>query len=185
MRCFISTGHGVKEDGKTYDPGNVFGVVGGEKAEEHVLAGLVAQKMAMALAEVEPHVVPRAYRKRRIDYVNRWSKPGDIAIEVHMNSAANEGAKGCEVFYAPSSSKGHALAVLLHARLVTIGRQGRGAKPDSESQWSSLEWCRRTKPWAVLVEVGFLSNQDDRTWLMGEGTSSAAVALALAVDGWA
>jgi len=177
MRCFVSAGHGPKAGGQ-YDPGADPPGPG----EEHAIAEEIAREMAHAMVLVEPHVVPRGNLKTRIAYVNRWSRPGDVAVEVHLNSGTPDVA-GCEVYF--FSLEARRFAAEMHASLVKIGRAPRGVKVDASSQHpAGLAWCRQTKPWAALVEVAFLTNAEELKWLLGGGASLAGKALAKGVDSW-
>jgi N-acetylmuramoyl-L-alanine amidase len=177
MRCFISAGHQERPLAADDDPG---AVAGGER--EDVLTWAIADEIALAMASCEPVLVPQATRHERIEWVNKWSRPGDLAVEVHLN-AGPIAAYGCEVYYAGMSNRGRQLAAELHAGLVRIGRSPRGVKPDTQSQHSGgLDWCRQTKPWAALVEVCFLTHAEERKWLTHGGALAAGRALAAAVD---
>lgn len=176
MRCFISSGHGPKSGGG-YDSG----ADPPGPDDEHVLCDEIARAMAMAMRTLEPHVVPRGALADKIAYVNRWSRPGDVALEIHLN-AGPPTAHGCESFYYSQAAKPFAAEV--HAALVKLGRAPRGVKPDSQSSRKQLSWCRLTKPWAALVEVAFITNPEEHAWLQHGGTALAGAALAKGVDAW-
>ena len=178
MRCFLSAGHGPRTRGG-YDPG----ADPAGPAEEHALCGGIVRAIAHAMAVVEPHVVPGGDLATKIAYVNRWSRPGDVAVEIHLNSGPPE-AKGAEAYY--YSVPARPFASELHAALVKIGRGPRGVKLDTSSQHpKGLAWCRQTKPWAALVEVAFITNPAELLWLTdGGGVQAAALALAKGVDAW-
>jgi N-acetylmuramoyl-L-alanine amidase len=189
MRCFVSAGHGPRNGRSRLDPGAIAGGI-----TEHELADWIARRIALGMKVLEPHVVPRTSLSRRIKYVNKWSRPGDVCVEIHMNSFTNIDAKGAEVYYCSGSKTGQQLGSLLLAGLARIGRPIRDVKPDSQSHVGSklnrrgkpqgLGWCRRTKPWAALVEVAFITNPEERAWLIGGGAEQAAIALASSMDSW-
>lgn len=198
MRAFLSAGHGPTRDLR-YQPGYSAPanpnrllpalsrevLAGAGKMSEHVLADWIIRECARDLETVEPFLVPRLALNERIAFVNRWSSPGDIAIEVHLNSAGADGRPhGVETFYAAGSDKGRQLAACLHASLVKIGRPPRGPKPDTDSGPGSLNWCRRTQPWAALVEVAFMSNPGELEWLLKTGGREAGEALAKGIESW-
>jgi len=172
MRCFISAGHSETDPGA--DPPG--------PETEHAICAAIAREMAHQMKVVEPHLVPSSDLKTKIAYVNRWSRPGDIAVEIHLNSGPPQ-VDGCEVYYYSTTARG--LASELHASLVKIGRAPRGVKPDTKSARKSLGWCRLTKPWAALVEVAFITNPAELAWLQSDGVEQAALALAKAADAWA
>jgi len=162
---------------KPDDPGAV--VV---NVREDALVWAIADEMALSMANCVPLLVPMATLTERIAWVNRWSQPGDLAVEVHLNWSSSPDPAGCETFYAGSSARGRELAAQLHAGLVRIGRSPRGVKSDAESARKRLAWCRDTRPWAALVEVSFLTNEQELHWILHGGTIAAGRALAGAVD---
>ena len=90
-----------------------------------------------------------------------WQFRADIFISLHCNAAASPAAHGTEVFYYPTSQGGHALARCLQAALVrNCQTEDRGVKTNDE--WTVL---LETACPAVLVEMAFISNDQDRELL--------------------
>lgn len=178
LRCFISAGHQERPFTKPDDPGTE---VDGIREDE--LAWAIADELALALRLVQPQLVPQTTLAERVAWVNVWSRPGDVCLEVHLNSGP-PAAYGCETFHAPGSQTGRQFAAELHASLVKLGRSPRGVKPDTASARKRLAWLRNTRPWAALVEVAFLTNDLERAWLLDGGVEAAGHALAAAVDNW-
>ena len=90
-----------------------------------------------------------------------WNFGADIFISIHCNAAASPAAHGTEVFYYPGSENGHALARCIQSELVALCRTAdRGVKTNDE--WTVL---LETACPAVLVEMAFLSNDQDRELL--------------------
>ena len=90
-----------------------------------------------------------------------WQFRADIFISLHCNAAASAAAHGTEVFYYPTSENGHALARCLQAALVrNCQTEDRGVKTNDE--WTVL---LETACPAVLVEMAFISNDEDRELL--------------------
>jgi N-acetylmuramoyl-L-alanine amidase len=173
MRVFLSAGHGGPVGGLV-DPGATVGPL-----TEYDLCLDIVHVAARAARMVLPIMVPSGTLSEKIKWVNYWSEPGDVAIEVHLN-AGDERAHGCEVFYA--SDRGKHIAAEIHAALVRADRSPRGIKPDSQSSHMRLGWCRQTQPWAVLVEVAFLTNEEERHWLVHGGCIAAGEAIAAGMD---
>jgi len=90
----------------------------------------------------------------------------DLFISIHCNAAANPQADGAEVFYAPiglNQNNSIGLGRELLAACKEQGLDSRGVKKDSQSQHAQLSVLRNTckhMP-AVLLEVGFVTNQHD------------------------
>lgn len=89
----------------------------------------------------------------------------DLFLSIHMN-AASASAKGIEALFSKGSTNGRKFAELLTSELAkpfaTYTFTNRGAKIDVRN----LLVLRATKMPAALVEVGFISNQDDCTFVV-------------------
>lgn len=84
---------------------------------------------------------------------------GDILISLHLNASDDPAAQGVEVIYNRDNSK--PLARLIQERLVrTTHFRDRGIKHRPE-----LAVLKFTGP-AVLIELGFISNEHDRNTLL-------------------
>ncbi len=92
----------------------------------------------------------------RVNQANAW--PADIFISLHNNAAENPNATGNEALtYGPGQSVANDLAGLILEQLtLTTGLRNRGIvyRP-------GLYVLKKTKMPAVLVEMGFISNQND------------------------
>ena len=82
----------------------------------------------------------------------------DIFISIHCNSAENPEAHGTEVWYYPGSEAGRDLACSIQAALVqNCHTTDRGVK--TNDTWAVL---KATDCPAVLVEMAFISNEEER-----------------------
>ena len=82
------------------------------------------------------------------------AKDYDLVVQLHLN-AYNEKAKGCEVWYYPSSAMGMQYANSVCNKLGTIWNN-RGIK---ESK--TLYWLRKTLAPSILIESFFCDNSND------------------------
>ena len=82
------------------------------------------------------------------------SKNYDLVVQLHLN-ACNEKAKGCEVWYYPSSSSGMRYADNVCNKLGTVWKN-RGIK---ESK--TLYWLRKTSAPSILIESFFCDTSSD------------------------
>ena len=82
----------------------------------------------------------------------------DLFISIHANAARNTAAKGVETLYAPDASRNNLsfAKVIQSGLLLGTGGVDRGVVSRPE-----LVVIRETKMDAVLVEIGFLTNEDD------------------------
>lgn len=86
---------------------------------------------------------------------NQWT--ADLFVSIHCNAAANTAAQGTEVLVYNKWSRADNLAECIQAQLVnSLGTVDRGVKVNQH-----LAVLRETVMPAVLVEVAFISNEDD------------------------
>lgn len=79
----------------------------------------------------------------------------DIAVAIHENDAANETAKGSEVFYQPTSEKGRRLANYIDLEFKRMGQTSRGVKT-----FERKIAVMGAKIPTVLTEYAFLTKAD-------------------------
>lgn len=107
----------------------------------------------------------------------RYIRPGDIAVEFHLNAAASPTATGVETL----SADKHRLfgAKLCEAIASTLKIRNRGAKSESSGQHTKLAFVQAG---GVIVELFFISNKDDlqaydsQRWLLAKVVAAVLVA---------
>lgn len=93
--------------------------------------------------------------QERVRIANSW--PADYFISIHANASVNPEANGAEVYTYSDSGPAHELAISLQQALVEeMGMKDLGVKTNP-----SLYVLRRTTMPAVLVELGFITNEQD------------------------
>ena len=86
---------------------------------------------------------------------------GWIFISIHCNSAANPAANGTETWYCHGSKNGANLAKYINGQILwTFDTADRGIK-EARPGVNGLYVLTNTNMPAVLVELAFISNQDD------------------------
>ena len=120
-----------------------------------------------------------------ITWINGRSRGGDIAVELHGNSASAS-ARGAESYYVDGNSQRKADAERFVKALVAAvpGLKSRGAKPDNQSQHPRLAFCRDVDIPSVLMELCFLSSRADMD-LLTKQRSKFAKGLADGLLEWA
>ncbi|TCL38816.1 N-acetylmuramoyl-L-alanine amidase [Anaerospora hongkongensis] len=102
----------------------------------------------------------------------------DVFVSIHTNSVVNPAAHGTEVYYYPGSVRGQRLAVCIQDRLVAeLKTTDRGVKD------ANFQVLRETDCPAALVEIAFLSNEEERRLLMCYvGQLAAATAIVAGIQ---
>jgi hypothetical protein len=181
-RIFISAGHGGIEQGGR-DPGSV------------VASTTEAQEMILLRDQVVPELRSRGFEvlsvpddlslSQTIQWINSRARPGDVALEIHADAFSNPNVRGATVFYIANNveRKNHADLMLLALirRLPQLPNQG--AKPDTATGIGRISFCRDTTLPSLLMEVGFLSNPDDR-FLIQNRRRDMALGLADGLAAW-
>ena len=89
----------------------------------------------------------------------------DIFVSIHCNAADAESANGTETWACAGSSAGHALAACIQNQIVdALGTVDRGVKTATPGV-NGLYVLTNTDAPAVLVELAFISNDDDEQLL--------------------
>lgn len=111
------------------------------------------------------------------------STGADLAIEFHFNSADSPAASGTETLYWYNSRGGQRAAEWINQRMVEVlGLPNRGIKPVTLESNRAVNYFRKTRMPAVLVEPSFAaSNVTDNDRLQTR-VSALCEAIADAVD---
>ncbi len=163
-RIFISAAHGGKEAGGI-DPGAIAG--GTTEAKEMILLrDLIVTEMRARNFEILS-VPDDLSAAQTISWINSRARQGDVALEIHCDSASSPTVRGASVFYIANNnqrkSNGELLLVGLLRRVPQL--PNRGVKPDTDTGLGSLIFCRQTTTPSLSMQVGFLSSPDDRSLL--------------------
>ncbi len=166
-RVFISAGHGGLEGGRR-DPGAVAG--GTTEAQEMIL---LREQVVSVLRPrgIETLTVPEDLSLREsIAWINARGRVGDVAIELHADAATNPDVRGASVFYLANNldRKRHAELILMDLLRAVPQLRNRGAKPDTTSFVGTLAFCRQVLIPSLLMEVGFLTNPEDRALIINQ-----------------
>ncbi len=163
-RIFISAAHGGKEAGGI-DPGAIAG--GTTEAKEMILLrDLIVTELRARNVEILA-VPDDLSAAQTITWINSRSRRGDVALEIQSDTANSPSIRGASVFYIVNNSdrRSNAEQVLLGLLRRVPQLPNRGVKPDTDSGLGKLAFCRQTTLPALLMQVGFLSNPEDRALL--------------------
>ncbi|MBL1175968.1 N-acetylmuramoyl-L-alanine amidase [Pantanalinema sp. GBBB05] len=181
-RIFISAGHGGQEDGKV-DPGAV--VAGTTEAREMILTrDLIMAELQGRQVEVLS-VPDDLSLEQTIAWINARARSGDVALEIHADASTTSSVRGSSVFFIAQNEERRKHADLLLLALLRRVPQlpNRGAKPDTSTGTGSLAFCRQLLPASLLMEIGFLTNADDRT-LIQNRRKEIATGIADGLQAW-
>ncbi len=89
----------------------------------------------------------------------------DLFISIHQNSFPQESVHGAQVFYKKDSESGKALAICIQKRLKEVADMGNTRMPKADGSYYVL---KNSKIPSVIVECGFLSNNDERSRLLNQ-----------------
>jgi hypothetical protein len=163
-RIFISAAHGGRE-ARGIDPGAIAG--GTTEAREMILLrDLIVTELRARNLEVLA-VPDDLSAAQTITWINSRGRRGDVALEIQADAANSPSVRGASVFYIANNSDRRSNAEQLLVALLRRVPQlpNRGVKPDTDSGLGSLAFCRQTTLPALVMQVGFLSNPEDRALL--------------------
>jgi N-acetylmuramoyl-L-alanine amidase len=100
----------------------------------------------------------------RVQFINKNCKDGDWVLSIHGNSAANPNVRGVTTCYMGGSEYMQAKAVELskaYSASTGVPVWNGGAFDDRTGRFGRIWMVRDTKPPALLIEAGFVTNKDD------------------------
>lgn len=152
MRVFVNSGHHLGDIGASH---------GDHK--EGALAIRLRDAIVTLLKQefIEYVYVPDHLNlKETISWVNNRANANDLAFSIHFNSNSTATLRGTEVYYHNNREKEIAR---VFSRNVSwhLNVPDKGAIHDSVTWVGSLGWLRKLKPDSVLVEVCYLTNEED------------------------
>jgi len=168
---FVSAGHHPAAPGATF-----------ERFVEHDEAVIWADALNAALDD--SMLVPAGVLRDKVDFINTRVMDGDIALEIHFNSAMVDGkhvGRGSETLYYPGSEAGKELAERCQNVLADTFPPDRGVKEG----WYQMNpergadfFLAKTKCPAVIIEPDFVQRND----LIQAGRDAAIINLAAALQ---
>lgn len=159
MKVFLNPGHAP--DGKP-DPGAVNNETGLRECDVALAVGKSAESY-LNEAGVETALLQSDSLEEICEAAN--SSDADIFVSIHCNAADAEGANGTETWACAGSYRGSMLADCIQNQIVdALGTVDRGVKTATPGV-NGLYVLTNTDAPAVLVELAFISNDDDEQLL--------------------
>lgn len=105
---------------------------------------------------------------QRIKWINTRSKPTDLLLSIHGNAATNPNVRGVTTCYMGGSESARLEAVKLsqaYSQATGVPVWNGGACDDRNGRFGRIGMVRDTTPFALLIEAGFVTNQQDMSIL--------------------
>lgn len=158
---YVDAGHGGTDPGAIY--GDVIEAdinlsIAKKLKEELISKGAIVYMTREADNDLS---YPNSNLRKRSDLINRAKMidkaNSDMYISIHLNAFPDSSWKGAQVFYDDINSKNKVLAEIIQEQFKNDLKTSREIK-----EISDLYMYKNTKTLGVLVEVGFLSNANER-----------------------
>jgi len=112
----------------------------------------------------EAHYLPDNLTLREaLDYINEKAEEGDFALDIHLNSNNDKRRRGTEGYYSEDSRYAEVMSRCVSKKLLIPNK---GARHDSQTYVGSLGFLRHLKCNSTLIEVCYLTNEEDRKMLL-------------------
>lgn len=113
---------------------------------------LTKEGIQVAYSRTIDSFIPLTHRARMSNHIK-----ADVFISVHCNAHSNPHARGLETFHHRTSSKGKILASKVQKSILAKGLYSK----DRGIKQANFYVLRKTNAVAILLELGFLTNQTD------------------------
>ncbi len=171
--------------------GRVFVAVGsGDETDlDHLDGGVAIQEVTLLQDLVVQYLRANQYEaaavpielslSQTLTWINRHAQTNDVAVQLCVGNAMQPSSRGTSLFYIAANDQHRAQADQLMQTLLRRAPQllSQGIHPDTFAPLGYLAFCRQLLIPAVIVQVGMISNPDDRQILQ---TQRQDVALGIA-----
>lgn len=155
----IDAGHGGKDDGASV--GNVLEDYINLSISEYLMEELIGLGSSVLISRTGDYDLSSIYKKnkkredlkQRVNYIN-WSRP-DLFVSIHLNTFPEKNVKGAQVFY-QNNERSVLIAKFIQNELNKL------TKSDKNAKFGDYFILNKSERSGVLIECGFLSNDDER-----------------------
>ncbi len=181
-RIFLSAGHGGVENGMI-DSGTV--ITGSTEAREMILLRDLLQAELRSRGLEVLSVPDDQSFSQTLTWINQRGRNDDVSLELHGDAANNPLVRGCSAFYINQNDvrRRHADLLLLGMTKRLPNLPNRGAKPDTTIGSGNLAFCRQLVTPSLYLQVGFLTNVDDR-YILQNQRRELALGIADGLQAW-
>lgn len=156
IKVCLDAGHGGKDSGAVNDSLNLKESIGAMQVVDKIKNLLLAEsgRFKVKLTRTDIYTYPSL--TERCNIANKFF--ADIFVSIHFNSASNKSASGIEtlIYVKASGTARHLAANVQHNLVKDTGWKNRGVK-----ERDNLTVLKKTRMPAILVECGFISNNDE------------------------
>lgn len=168
-RVFVAVGHGAIESELNS------GLDGGAAAQTaSLLQDLVVNYLRSN--QYEAAAVPDYLTDEQvIQWINRHAQLGDVAVQLHVSNADSSTLRGTRFYYIAANDQRRTQADQVLQLLLRRTPQllSQGIHPDSQCPSGESRFCRQLVVPALLLDLGFITNPEDRQVLQGQGQELA------------
>lgn len=162
LTIVIDAGHGGEDPGKV----GINGALEKEinlKIAGKVMELLKAKNMEVVMTREEDRMLGsvQADNKKLSDMKERVSKMNeaepDLVVSIHQNSYTDSAVSGAQVFYYSGSTEGERAANIMQDTLLSVDKSNKRKAKANDTYYL----LKHVDAPAIIVECGFLSNQEE------------------------
>ena len=176
--------------------GRIFIAVGGsEEQSGGAIADITATRQIILLCDLITQILrSRSYDTlsvpedlnihQAIDWINRRSQPGDVAIELQSAASDTVKSKAAAFYIAQNEQRRVQAEQLLQAYLRRVPQiASQGTKPDTQTDFGSLAFCRKVAISSLTLRIGRLTDLEDQ-WVIPAQPQDVALGIAEGLASW-
>lgn len=120
-----------------------------------------------------------------IAWINRYAQVSDVAVQLHVSHALQPALRGTTLFYIAANEPRRAQADQILQVLLRRAPQlmSQGVHPDTLTPVGQSDFCRQVSVPALILNVGYITNPDDRQILQNQ-RSDVALGIAEGLALW-
>ncbi len=123
--------------------------------EEKGIKVVMTREEDISLAESSDGSKKVQDMKARVELINKTAP--DLAVSIHQNSYHDESIHGAQVFYFTHSTEGQRMAAIMQKALLAVDSENHRQEKADDGYYL----LKRTEAPTIIVECGFLSNQEE------------------------
>ncbi len=176
--------------------GRIFIAAGGSEAQSGgAIANIAATRQIILLCDLITQILrSRSYDTlsvpedlnihQAIDWINRRSQQGDVAIELQPAASDTVKSRAAAFYIAQNEQRRVQAEQLLQAYLRRVPQiASQGTKPDTQTDFGSLAFCRKVAIPSLTLGIGRLTDLEDQ-WVIPAQPQDVALGIAEGLASW-